>query len=173
MSLLECVECDCPDCVQQREEEVCPPVYIPTTKKKKKEEVMYTTLNITSVPIEQKYDALGYIENRLYDIFYEHVGELQKKYHMTDLKPRTIKELKEALAGGKYYFTNSKHFDDDEDCYAWGFFHLGQEPDKDGYKTAKDKLDKAYNAVKDQVKIKTDEDYRLKVLQEFEAATFQ
>lgn len=148
-------ECDCPLCQPQ-------------------ERTMYAqAINLTPV-VQQSpaYDPLEYITGRIREEYSAKERELRIKYHMRDADPQTIKELKELLKEGKYYFDIPKSYDEEEKCYALGYFHLGERPDKKGFKEAMVKLEAAYEAVNDLVKIKTDEDTRLKALQDFQAATF-
>lgn len=145
----------------------------PHGMKQQKESAMYGAQAVTlNIPSQETYDPLKYILYRLESIRDIKIDELREEFGMDGMNPKTIKELKQWLKDGYYYIDDARGYKEDEECWALGFFHWGEKPDTDGFKDAREKLNEAYYSTVDLVKIKTDEDTRLKALQDFQSSTF-
>lgn len=120
-------------------------------KKNKKEEIPMSAYSsatvITADSIEAKQRKT--LASALYDAFRDKVTAAKKQFGlMADSSPETVKEFIQRIKDGKYTLTQ-----DAEDAYASGFWYSisWKDPsvsvDKDGYKAAREQLDKDYKAL--------------------------
>ena len=118
--------------------------------------------------------ARDYLEIRAADVRSAHKSTLARHFGIEDdAPPKTIKELKERLAEGK--FRTHENYKDDTNIRYESLDHLirwrTRDADKDGFRTAKESLAKTYTELQDIIVVKTP-DEGLKALQEFEKKTF-
>jgi hypothetical protein len=131
------------------------------------EKPMYAKQEIST----ERDESLEYIRSRVRDIYYEKCRDIEK--HFSDPEPKSFKEAQEWLKEGNFRVQKPSWVDDDEsECYA-NFFCWGKTPiDYKKKKEAQEALEKAKTSIKDTCSIITDEQTRLKALQDFESATF-
>jgi hypothetical protein len=135
----------------------------------KQETDMYAKQEIST----ERDESLEYIRSRVRDIYYEKCRDIEK--HFSDPDPKSFKEAQEWLKTGNFRVQKPSWLedcDDDTETYA-NFFHWGKTPIDQKKKTAaQEALETAKTLVKDTCSIVTDEQTRLKALQDFESSTF-
>lgn len=110
-----------------------------------------------------------YINDRLYETFYKKEHDARATFHLdNDPAPQTAAELVKRIQDGKFVLPSEKD-DYSPRCIVW------RDPavtaDKEGFKAYQKALNEAHQKAKDIVNIVSDEQARLKALQDFEAWT--
>ena len=131
----------------------------------------------TAMSIEQ--NQIDYLCVRARNVKSNLNSKLWDQFNMyANNKPKTYKELIDAIKGGKYKLDEKRikkiealQDDDDGDCFIYGPFDGiifdGPQPDAKGRDAAADELDKAYTKTMDAIKVLPAAE-GLKALQEFE-----
>lgn len=136
---------------------------------KEKEDNMYNSAQATIAVSAVKDTALDYIQNRLKSISWDKVEDLNNAF--APPYPKNRKQATEWIKEGNFRIDETP---DEDDC--WDYtepFNWGKvAPDMKAKRVALEAIAKALQDAFDVVSVKTDEDVRLKVLQDFESATF-
>ena len=129
---------------------------------------MYNNASATIAVTAVKDDALDYILRRLKDIRFTLYQNLEAAY--AEAWPKNKKQAIEWIKEGNFRVTQPVA---DAEDYEWDYvdpFKWGKtDPDLKAKGKAVEALEKAYQVARDVVQVKTDEDVRLKALQDFEA----
>ena len=136
--------------------------------KEEKRNDMYNNASATIAVTAVKDDALDYILRRLKDIRYTLYQNLEAAY--AEAWPKNKKQAIEWIKEGNFRITQPVA---DAEEYEWDYsdpFKWGKtDPDLKAKGKAVEALEKAFQFARDVVQVKTDEDVRLKALQDFEA----
>jgi hypothetical protein len=144
---------------------------IPVVKEETRTD-MYNKASATIAVTAVKDDSLDYILRRLKEIYADKQEAIRATFNYYGFKPESIKQAKQWLKDGFYRIDAPEYIDEESlDYCSWKeFFEWGDKPvDLKAYETAESKLKAAIQVARDVVQVKTDEDVRLKALQDFEA----
>lgn len=139
--------------------------FVPQAQEQGKETMCYET----PTPVDT---SLSYIKDRARSHYYESESAIDKKFSYP--YPKTLKEAKVWLKDGNWHLEEIKD-EDGETCFysIWDVFHWGKDPlDLKARDKAFKDLRSDLETLKDVVNIITDEDRRLKALQDFTSKVY-
>lgn len=124
-----------------------------------KETMCYETTN----PVDA---SLSYIKDRARSHYYSSEHDIENKFSYPH--PKSMKEARSWLKDGNWHVEEPTDNDEDRFFSVWDIFHWGKDPlDLKARDKAFKDLNSDFETVKDVVSIITDEDRRLKALQDF------
>ena len=143
--------------------------YTPITTTKE-HDMAYNSNNI-SVKAEEVDASRAYALDNLNGLRHEKMDLLRVKYFIDRPRPKTWEEAFKWFSDGYYTLSYELTPESAKARYSYGFFDYilwgDKKADEEGFKKAADDLETAYTSSRDIIAVKSDENERLKALQDF------
>jgi hypothetical protein len=144
--------------------------YTPIVQQEKEYNMAYSTNNL-SIKAEEIDTSRAYALDSLSDVMNDRIHTLNEKFFIIRPHPKTWEEAYKWYEEGYFILDHDLGPESTKSSYSYGFFDLIQwgdkKADREGYEKAKKVLQAAYIAARDIISVKSDENERLKALQDF------